>query len=261
LSARRHRTESGLAGIVGLACVAFGLRWALGRRDHARLVAEPAAAPAGPADHADSFATGCQTLLAIIQGVVFGTLTITGQNALYHHGTVAQHLITSGQVITTFTVIVAVTDQYLKLVRAAQWSPTALDTAVPYLLGLGQVAMATSLGSEVRWWASAAILPLLSAWAFIYTRTRAGSGEFAGGNQHRRAFVSTVTAYSIASALLLICEAAMCALSSVTARPAWLLIAAPFATFPLYALVFKISRKAIKKRYRKARAHAASVVG
>ncbi len=211
-------------------------------------VPEPAAPPPGITRRLESFATGYQTLVAIIQGVAFGALIATGQDAVFRRGSVPQHLITAGQLITTFTVIVAVTDQYLQLVRAVQWSPKSVDTAVPYVLGVGQVAMATTLGNNARWWGSAAILSLSSAWAFRYSRVRARRAQFAGGKPHYRAFVSTVTAFSIASIFLFACEATMSGLAAAHAGPYSLFVAAPLGTFPLYILTVGLSRKAIERR-------------
>jgi hypothetical protein len=97
-------------------------------------VAECTTQPTHLIGHPDSFATGYQTLVAIIQGVAFGTLIVNGQNVIFRGGSISQHLTAAGQLITTFTVIAAVTYEYLQLVRAVQWSPRLADTTVPYLL-------------------------------------------------------------------------------------------------------------------------------
>jgi hypothetical protein len=256
-----------LVGIAALAGVAFGLGRVLSHKanttvgeqagDDRRIVgavAESTTQPTHLIDHPDSFATGYQTLVAIIEGVAFGALIVTGQKVIFGGGSISQHLTAAGQLITTFTVIAAVTYEYLQLTRAVQWSPRLADTTVPYLLGIGQVGMAISIDSNPRWWGSIAVHSFLSAWAFIYSRIRAKQAKFTGGEKHYKAFVSVITAFAVASTALFICEAIMCALAVGHVGPGWLFVIMPFTSFPLYILILRISLKLIKKYSRRRQA-------
>lgn len=139
----RYRTESALVGIAALAGVAFGLGRMLRRvpgttvserAESDQVTVESAAGFASrrthPTGRLDSFATGYQTLVAIIEGVAFGALIVTGQNVIFRSGSISQHLTATGQLVTTFAVIAAVTYQYLQLVGAVQWSLGLADTTV-----------------------------------------------------------------------------------------------------------------------------------
>jgi hypothetical protein len=257
VSALRHKTESVLVGIAALAGVAFGLGRVLSHKANttvgeqagderriAKAVAESTARPTNLIGHPDSFATGYQTLVAIIEGVAFGAL-IASQNVIFGGGSISQHLTAAGQLITTLTVIAASTYEYLKLVRAVQWPLKIPDTTVPYLLGIGQVGMAISIGSNPRWWGSIAVQSFLSVWAFVYSRIRGkqDKAKFAGAEEGRRRFVSDITAYAVACAALFIGEAIMCALAVRHAGPGWLFVITPFISFPLFILILSIARK------------------
>jgi hypothetical protein len=255
----RHRTESVIVGMVTLAGVAFGLGRALGRRAHVAVNdgAESSSSAEGSADDpsiqlvsleysSDGFATGYQTLVSIIEGVAFGALIVTGQNVVFRAGPVSYHFIASGQLIVTFAAIVAATEEYLQLVRAVQWSPSPIDTAVPYLLGVGQVGMATSLGSNSRWWGSVAVLSLFSSLAFSYSSTRAADARFEGGQPHREKFVSVVKSFSAASAVSFIYAVTICVLAVAHRGPGWLFIVAVLAVLPIFIGAFTFSLRLAK---------------
>jgi len=222
----RHKTESALVGIAALAGVALGIGHVLRHlasttvseqtgddREIVGAVAESTTHPKHLVGQLDSFAAGYQTLVAIIEGVAFGALIVTGQQVIFRSASIPRQLIAASQLSATFMVIAAVTYEYLQLVRAVQWSPRLADTTFPYLLGVGQVGMAISIGNDPHWWGSVAVLSLLSAWAFIYSRIRAKQAKFAGGEKHYKAFVSMITAFAVASTSLFLCEAVMCALA------------------------------------------------
>ncbi len=259
--ALRHKAGSAFVGFAALAGAAFGLGRVLRRipdatareqAGHDREIVEAVTGSTASRTHLagdlDSFAAGYQTLVAIIEGVAFGALIVTGQNVIFRSESIAQRLTATGQLITTFTVIAAVTYEYLQLVRSVRWTPKLADTTFPYALGVGQVAMSITIGNNARWWGSTASLSFLSAWAFGYSRMRAKKAAFVGGKKRYKAFVSEVTAFSIASTVLFVLEALMCALAVRHAERTWLFTITPFASFPLYFLIVKVSRNLIRRR-------------
>ena len=104
----------------------------------------------------DNFATAYQTMTAIIQGVALVILVTTSAHAVFGGAPGSQVAIAASQAVTVFVIIIVTTDQYFQLAAATRWLPTTFDTAIPYLIGVGEAIAALSLGDNTRWWGSIA---------------------------------------------------------------------------------------------------------
>ncbi|HXW46665.1 MAG TPA: hypothetical protein VEL03_17880, partial [Streptosporangiaceae bacterium] len=104
----------------------------------------------------DNFATAYQTMTAIIQGVALVVLVSTSAHAIFGRASGSQVAIAASQAVTVFVVIIVTTDQYFQLAAATRWLPSTFDTAIPYLIGVGEAIAALSLGDNTRWWGSIA---------------------------------------------------------------------------------------------------------
>jgi hypothetical protein len=191
----------------------------------------PATIAAASSEHIDpgDFKGGYQTVVAIIQGVAFVVLTstafggirasITGDNAV-------ASVDKSIQALVTLSVIIIVTFEYFDLAGAAVWSPGFFDVAIPYILGVGEVAQATWLGDNTLWWGSLSFLLLASTVAFQYSAIRAQPEGFRDLRYHRY-FRKTVKRLALASLVTLTFAIAVCIASICAHLSPWFYVALP----------------------------------
>jgi hypothetical protein len=178
---------------------------------------------------ADTFSGGYLTVIAIIQGVALGILLSTTQHQFSEKTTLASHLMVAGQGLATFAAIVIVTQQYLILAALVRWTPTALDTLIPYALGVGEIGAALLVGDVASWWTSFAVLLLVAIGAFAYSLLRGNANVFGDMPAIQKQYLSSLKLQILACAAL----AAVCItiglLDFVGVRATWLYALAPIA--------------------------------
>jgi hypothetical protein len=99
----------------------------------------------------DNFATGYQTITAIIQGVALVVLVTTSASAVFGTTSSSQIATAVSQAVAVLVIIIITTDQFFQLTAATRWLPSTIDTAIPYLIGAGEATAALSLGDNTRW--------------------------------------------------------------------------------------------------------------
>lgn len=187
-------------------------------------------------DGSDDFKGGYQTIVAIIQGVAFGTLalsTVPSMRASIAGGQVTRSFTIATQTLVTLIALIIVTDSYFDLTRAARWLPTILDTAVPYILGSSEVAMAAWVGNNTLWWAALSSLLLVSAAAFKYSRVRIRVEELIDPAERKR-LMKVVRKDSVASLVTLAFSVAVCLLSIYTDLWVWFYAITPLAAAAIF---------------------------
>jgi len=121
----------------------------------------------------DNFATGYQTMTAIIQGVALVVLVTASARAVFGTASGSQVATAASQAVAVFVIIIVTTDQFFQLAAATRWLPTTFDTAIPYLIGAGEATAALSLGDNTRWWGGISWSLLAGAFAFGHSAARA----------------------------------------------------------------------------------------
>jgi hypothetical protein len=211
-----------VAGTRSASCVRSDARQACGRD-----CGQPSATPVTESEDPEAFVGAYQTLIAIIQGVAFGALVVSSPHEIFTEGILVNRLTAAAQAIATLVALILVTDEYFQLVRAARWSPTVIDTAIPYLLGCGEVVAAVSVGKNERWWAAISVLLFFGVAAFTYSNIKASSAYFPAGEDGYRWFIKVVKGFTIACMIALIFSVCMILLASDKISQTWLLAAAP----------------------------------
>src|SRR5215469_7820652 len=243
----RHKSAAvvAVASVVAGALALRSLRAAGNARARTGIrTAEMAAAPRGTAEAAspgpaglrvlldrisDNFATGYQTMTAIIQGVALVVLITASAHAIFGTASGSRIAAAASQAVAVFVIIIVTTDQFFQLAATTRWLPTTFDTAIPYLIGAGEATAALSLGDNTRWWAGISWSLLAGAIAFAHSALRARPEGFEGIENYYRHFVRDVRRSANICAALCAYAAALAVTSALAHLPPWLSIAAPWA--------------------------------
>lgn len=121
----------------------------------------------------DIFPAGYLTVMAIIQGVALGLLLEKVIDHIFAHPVVVL-----GQGIATFITIVVASYEYLWFTAIMRWTPTFLDTLVPYLLGVAEIVPALLVGRFDLWWICTVVLFAVGGLAFWHTIWRSSAAMF-----------------------------------------------------------------------------------
>jgi hypothetical protein len=172
-------------------------------------------------------------MIAIIQGVAFSFLLVTAHDELFANVPITLRLTIWAQALAVLIAIIVVTDQYFQLIDVVRWDLGSLDTALPYIVGVGEVGAALYLGNNARWWGSIAALLLAGALAFMYSGRRTVRSEFEEVSKTYVFSHDAVRQSAIGCVALLVFAAAMVFISIYAAPPPWLFAVAPL---PLIAV-------------------------
>jgi WD40 repeat protein len=177
----------------------------------------------------ENFKNGYLTLVAIIQGVAFAALVAVAFNAASAGLSLAHAFTLATEAFATLFAIVAVTDEYLQLLRAVEWNPGSVDTAIPYALGSGEVVAALSLGKLTLWWAATSVTLIMAAGAFRYSKRRAMDTILEGyaNVANIRRFVGVVARLSRTCEIMFFYALAICLLSAFATLSPWIYAFAP----------------------------------
>jgi hypothetical protein len=175
----------------------------------------------------DTFSSGYLTVIAIIQGVALGILLTTAQSHFSKQTTLVGHLAVISQALATFAAIVIVTHQYLILTALVRWTPTSLDTAIPYALGVGEIGASLVIGGNTLWWASYSVLMLAGVGAFSYSLIRGTIRVFGGLSDFHKQYREGLHQQIVACAVLALGCIALSSLSFVRAMSEWVYAIAP----------------------------------
>jgi hypothetical protein len=176
----------------------------------------------------DNFATGYQTMTAIIQGVALVVLVTTSAHAVFGGGSVSEVATAASQAVAVFVVIIVTTDQFFQLTAATRWHPSTVDTAIPYLVGAGEAIAALSLGDNTRWWGAMSWSLLAGAVAFDHSARRAALKGFEGIEAYYRQFVRDVRRTRNLCAVLCAYGVALAITSALAHESPWVFVAAPW---------------------------------
>jgi len=81
--------------------------------------------------------------------------------------------------------LIIVSYEYLWFTTVVRWTPTFRDTAIPVILGVGEIVPPLLLENQFAWWVAFAILAGIGAGAFFNTITRLSVAMFPG---HRTSY-------------------------------------------------------------------------
>ena len=199
-----------------------------------------------PSRIGESFKNGYLALVAIIQGVAFGALVTVAVNATSTRLPVAQTAALATEAFVTLIAIVAITDEYLQLLRAVQWNPSSVDTVIPYALGSGEVVAALSVGSHTRWWAAISFVLIMAVGAFRYSERHAkeATSRAYWDTANRRRFAYVVRRLRITCSIMLFYAVTICLLSAFAVlSPVAYVFAPPLLLFGLLVTVIFLPRR------------------
>jgi hypothetical protein len=177
----------------------------------------------------DNFATGYQTMTAIIQGVALVLLVSTSAHAVFGSPSRSQVATAASQAVAVFVIIIVTTDQFFQLATATRWIPTTFDIAVPYLVGAGEATAALWLGDDTRWWASIAWFWLAGAIAYAHTAVRSTPKGFEGIKEYHLRFIRSARRSRDICAALCACAGVLAVTTALVGLPPWLYVASPWA--------------------------------
>jgi hypothetical protein len=177
----------------------------------------------------DNFATGYQTMTAIIQGVALVVLVSTFAHAVFGSASGSQVATAASQAVAVFVIIIVTTDQFFQLATATRWIPTTFDIAVPYLVGAGEATAALWLGDNTRWWASIAWFWLAGAIAYAHTAVRSTPRGFEGIKEYHLRFIRSARRSRDICAALCVCAGVLAVTTGLVGLPPWLYVASPWA--------------------------------
>ena len=118
------------------------------------------------------FPAGYLTIISIIQGVALGAAIATTQQQLLNQRSTVDRLTLEVQALTVFVAIVVITHRHFILTVNSSWTPTILDTLIPYALGVGEITVALLVGRNTAWWAAVSVLFFVAVGAFGHTYLR-----------------------------------------------------------------------------------------
>ncbi|MFG1867046.1 hypothetical protein [Micromonospora arborensis] len=124
------------------------------------------------------FPQGYLMNISIIQGVALSVLVVETVNALTRADNPLPLTPTLAQSSLTLACLIVVSYEYLWFSTILRWTPTFRDTAIPVVLGVGEIVPPLLLGNARAWWIATAVFALLGAMAFINTVTRLDPGMF-----------------------------------------------------------------------------------
>jgi hypothetical protein len=176
----------------------------------------------------DNFATGYQTITAIIQGVALVLLATTSAHAVFGIRPGLQVATAASQAVAVFVIIIVTTDQFFQLTASTRWLPGTIDTAIPYSIGAGEAIAALSLGDNTRWWGAIAWSFLVGVIAFGHSAARAAPEGFEGIEVYFRQFVRDVRRTRNLCAALCAYAVALATTSALVHLSPWLYLAAPW---------------------------------
>lgn len=176
----------------------------------------------------DNFATGYQTITAIIQGVALVVLVTTSASAVFGTTSSSQIATAASQAVAVLVIIIITTDQFFQLTAATRWLPSTVDTAIPYLIGAGEATAALSLGDNTRWWASISWSLLAGVVGFGHSAVRATPEGFEGIEDYYWYFVRNVRRTRDLCVALCAYAVALAMTSALAHPAAWLFVAAPW---------------------------------
>jgi hypothetical protein len=136
----------------------------------------------------ESFPNVHLTVISIIQGVALGILA---QNIFVYISNIGKPGF--GTIVglipyafLSFLIIVIVSFEYNWFVGVYRWSPKFLDTFIPFLLGIGEIAPLYSLSNPKAWWLLNAFLTFAGTIAFMNTFINTKIDMFKSEELYRR---------------------------------------------------------------------------
>jgi hypothetical protein len=126
------------------------------------------------------FPQGYLTNISIIQGVALGVLLEQTFRALSAHG-VHPHAPIILESAFSLVALMTVSYEYLWFSTVVRWTPTFRDTAVPVVLGVGEIVPPFLLTSQSGWWFATAVYVALGGLAFLNTASRLHKQMFTDG--------------------------------------------------------------------------------
>jgi hypothetical protein len=119
----------------------------------------------------DIFPQGYLTNISIIQGVALAA--IVAESTRFLRDAPAHLLVPAlAQSLLDLTALIVVSYEYLWFTTIVRWAPTFRDTAIPVVLGIGEIVPAYLLDRPVAWWFAFATFALLGCGAFGNTVLR-----------------------------------------------------------------------------------------
>ena len=131
----------------------------------------------------DTFPAGYLTVIAIIQGVALG---IWLENVVGPALAPTHRWVLIGQGVAGLSCIIVASYEYLWFTTIMRWTPTFLDTLVPYVLGVAEIIPALLLSRFTWWWLFMVILMTTGGLAFVHTMYRSSYLMFDNSNRSSR---------------------------------------------------------------------------
>jgi hypothetical protein len=118
------------------------------------------------------------TSIAIIQGAALALLMASALPFHFGHQPEIQRAAFLGRGLMGLVSIITVSYEYLWFTIVVRWAPTFLDTLVPYLLGVGEIAPLILLRQATQWWLAMGFFLPTAILAFSHTLMRSSRHMF-----------------------------------------------------------------------------------
>lgn len=109
--------------------------------------------------------------ISIIQGVALSVMTVETVNFIKTAGPDLR-LPSLAQSVFSLAALIIVSYEYLWFTTVMRWTPTFRDTALPVVLGVGEIIPPLLLGYTTAWWIATAAFAMLGGVAFFNTVSR-----------------------------------------------------------------------------------------
>jgi hypothetical protein len=126
----------------------------------------------------DVFPSAYATLLSIVQGIALGTLAISLVPVWQQREGIELWALL-GEGLLTAAALVVVYYNYVWFLLVFRWAPGVLDTVIPFMLGAGEIALASMVGNHFAWCIAFAVLYGFGGLGFWHTLHRGSRAMFA----------------------------------------------------------------------------------
>ena len=198
----------------------------------------------------DMFPLGYLTLIAIIQGGAFIVVLQSTVSTMSQLHTLSACITVLGQAAISLASIIIVSYQYLWFTTIMRWTPTFLDTLIPYTLGIGEVVPGLLLRDSTQWWVSTCAFLIIGSAALLHTVLRSAKEVFPGQVPVHRLLQRLLIQLAFCCAIAALWSMGIAILIMLSIGPDWLYVAAPWAMLGIGIAMITLTERGLTITYK-----------
>jgi hypothetical protein len=214
-----------------------------------RAVLDPLTADVLVRRTSDTFPSGYLTLIAIIQGVALGIWLTSALPLILGSPDALHRIAVLGECVAGLSTILIVSYQYLWFSTVMRWTPTFLDTLVPYALGVAEIIPAILIVSSFRWWTSVTVFMLVATGALVHTIYRSAENMFPGMSLVYYRIRRLLARLSWCCVLIMVLSALTAILIAATSAPVWLIAVMPWVITAIGLVMVVLTERCLATVY------------